>query len=177
MRVFYTIISLLLLGLIYYAGYQRGSGSPQSAYQRDSAVVHYDTLPVIASPDTIRITSTEKVPVPHRVDTAAIIEAWAERRSYLAKAEANQVQITARPIIFQNRLDSISFEIKNLRPTSVQHYSARPRHALAAGLVIGPDLSAPMLQYRYKRLHAGLGYNVTGRQGLVVAASYTLIEF
>lgn len=157
-------------------GPPRCIGPESDTYKQDSTATTYDSAEVQIKYYPVPITDTFQAPA-EPIDTEAVVQAYFKRKEYVFRADTNDVKISASGAIWRNELDTFQINIQNLRPTQVEYYSAQPRHEIGAGIVLAPRLAAPMIKYRYKRFQAGLGYNLAGRQGPVVSASYTLFKF
>lgn len=170
-----TILILAAIAVLL-VGPPRCIGPDKDIYKQDSTSVIYDSATVKIKYYPVPITDTFQAPA-EPIDTEAVVQAYFKRKEYVFRADTNDVKVSATGAIWKNELDTFQIKIQNLRPTEVEYYSAQPRHEIGAGIVLAPQIAAPILQYRYKRFQAGLGYNLAGRQGPVLSASYTLFKF
>lgn len=108
------------------------------------------------------------------VDTNKIIKDYLEaERTYTVLGNANEVEVKAKPVIFNNRLDSLSFEIKNLRSTEVVYSND---NALGLNTTIGKNIIAPSLMYRHKKWKVGAGYNLIN-ESLLFQVEYEFLQW
>lgn len=131
------------------------------------------TVYVTAPPDSIKIISIRErhdtITLP--VDTNAIISDYRKERTYKVSAAGQDVNITAKPIVFQNRLDSISFSIQNFRATKI--IQPPPKKYLSVGAIAGSHTLAPGLAYGWQRWEAGANYDLIDNE-LLLQINYKL---
>lgn len=179
MQLTWKHIVLLALAALFgfFAGCNRNAGGEAERVLRDTVTV---TVP--GQIDTVKVrqvstrtrTRTVHDTVPARVDTAAILQDYlTNERTYTATGQGQDVKVTARPVIFRNRLDTIDFTIKNLRATKI--YETK-KNALGLSLTGSRQFIAPAITYRHRRWRFGAGYNIC-QEAPVVSVEYEIFQW
>lgn len=162
------LLPILCFCLACFFSYQWGYDSAQRHFvdqlQTDSVITKVDSV-VITAPGSID-TVAMAYPVYVRdsltaEDSLAIFQAYFSTSQFAASAKANQVEVRAKGWVWQNRLDSISFDIQNLRPTQQIFKSYRPqRQSLNIGVLAGRNFAAPIISYQGESWQLLAGYNL-----------------
>lgn len=175
MQLTWKHIVLLALAALFgfFAGCNRNAGGEAERVVRDTVTV---TVPGQIDTLEVRQVSTRTVhdTVAARVDTAAILQDYLiNERSYTASGQGQEVKVTAKPVIFRNRLDTINFSIQNLRATEI--YETK-KNALGLGLSGSKEFIAASLSYRHQRWRFGAGYNIW-QEAPVVSVEYEIFQW
>ena len=145
-------------------GYYRGELSAQANLKLDSVITVLDTVTIAASVKIDTVAIGYPVYVQDSLtadDSLAIFNAYFATSSFAASATANQVEVRAKGWVWQNRLDSISFSIKNLRPTQQIFNSYQPKtKRLNLGMVAGNNFAAPIVTFQGENWGLLAGYNL-----------------
>jgi urease alpha subunit len=173
---------LALLTTVFFFGKHRGQLACENAVESATTTV-YDTI-TVTTPGKI---DTATVPVPIYVqssltakDSLAIFEAFFKQTNFTASAQAQQVKIQAKGFVWQNRLDSISFKIQNLRPVAHTTLSyANSCKSLNGGLLLSKNMAAPILTYQGESWGLLAGYNLINSNNnlpkIMVGITYKLL--
>jgi hypothetical protein len=145
-------------------GYYRGDKAAVTQLKNDSVITVYDSA-IVQLPGAI---DTQLVAYPvfkknslSATDSLAIFKAFFSKSSFSASATANQVEVRAKGFVLQNRLDSIGFSIKNLRPINQVFNSYQPEiKTLSIGALAGSNFAAPIISYQGESWGLLAGYNL-----------------
>lgn len=174
-----VLIAVLLTWFISRRYYTAVDPAP-AGYVLDSVVTVYDTLTYLDTSRPILITA-EPVAIPVIIDTAAIVKDYFTRKSYRDSLTVNDVRIQVDYSLLANSLESSSWQVTNLRPTIREFYSPKQYpNRIAAGLLMGRNLAAPMVSYTRNDLQLQVGYNLLQDPGgpvWLLGAQYTLFKF
>lgn len=171
---------LATVALSFFWGHSRGLSACKQNVKVDTVTV-YDSA-VVAIPGLIDTIYTDRpIYKPLKLsseDSAAIFKAFFDSTRFAASATSQQVKVRAKGWVWQNRLDSITFQIQNLRP--VQHitntYSSKSR-SLSLGIMAGNQVTAPMAIYEHNRWHFMAAWNLNNHQpGLIAGISYSIYD-
>jgi len=177
MQLTWKHIVLIALAALFgfFAGCNRKAGEEAERVVRDTVTV---TVP--GQIDTVKVrqvrtrTRTLHDTVAARVDTAAILRDYlTNERTYTASGQGQDVKVTARPVIFRNRLDTIDFTIQNLRATKI--YETK-KNALGLSLTGSRRFIAPALTYRHRRWRFGAGYNIW-QEAPMLSVEYEIFQW
>ena len=152
----------------YQWGYNRAERYFVNELKTDSVITKVDSI-IITTPGTIdTVAMAYPVYVPDSLtaqDSLAIFQAFFGTSQFAASANAQQVEVRAKGWVWQNRLDSISFDIQNLRPTQQIFQSYRPqRQRLNVGVLAGRNFAAPIISYQGESWKLLAGYNLIDNQ-------------
>jgi len=156
---------ILLVGALLVLSFFTGRWTaPQPSVVQVSEVV-IDTVHTTSTEET-EVIKTVYVPIPQDVDTIAVLQAYYAQKSFVFAYDSNQVKIEGKGIVSMNALDSIRLSVVNYRPTQI----LRPEYqnALSGGIIAGQGIMAPMIDYRRKNWHFGIGYNLLPNNGSVM---------
>lgn len=177
MQITWKHIVLIALAALFgfFIGCERQVSGDAERVVRDTVTV---TVP--GQIDTVEVrqvstrTRTVHDTVAAHVDTAAILQDYlTSERTYTASGQGQDVKVTARPVIFRNRLDTIDFNIQNLRATKI--YETK-KNALGLSLTGSRQFIAPALTYRHRRWRFGAGYNIW-QEAPVVSVEYEIFQW
>lgn len=126
----------------------------------DSQAVYDTTFTTLPGRDSIKVIHDTAF-IPAQVDTPAVIADYFAKRQYNFDFTRGDVRLSGKLNVQQNRLDTTQLKIYNYRATEQSYYSAKiPRWRLYAGVIAGKNMAAPGFRVQYKRLSAGLHYNL-----------------
>jgi len=136
----------------------------------------YDSIPqtVVARIDTVYKDSIIYQPIPQDIDSFAVATAYYAKVPFSFKGQTEEVSVTGKGFISQNRIDTVTLNIINFRPTKI--IKPVPRNSLSIGVIAGRDLMAPKLCYQRKNWEIGIGYDLLtqNRVGLLFELNYRL---
>ena len=156
MKNLFVILSfILLLMVLQYR--QRQNSSPQVPEPETIHDTVYLPGPVI--------TKEIPVPVPAKVDTAAILAQYFTKRIYDDTLQTQFVTMHLTDTVYQNTLLG--------RTASYSFTLPQRHHSLTARVIAGPHTFALMGGYRHKRWHYSGGYDFTNKAP-ILSVSYTL---
>lgn len=111
------------------------------------------------------VTKEIPVPVPSKVDTAAILAQYFTKRVFDDTLRTQFVTMHLTDTVYQNTLLG--------RTASYSFTLPQRHHSLTAGVIAGPHTFALMGGYRHKRWHYSGGYDFTNKAP-ILSVSYTL---
>lgn len=133
-----------------------------------------DEVPVTVYLDSIEY-KTDTVVLPQGpIDSASVVADYYQNRSFDTTVVVNEISLNLSGGVYQNRLRDLEFTAINFRPTKVYR---EYKWNVSAGLIAGPSIVAPTLSTGYKNHDFGVGYNLTGQQGLIFSYRYKFLEF
>ena len=176
------LILTILLAAAFFGGHQLGVSNTKAKAQRwqeDSLVVRYDSIEVKNVIAVEAPTRVDTLSIPVEIDTSEILADYFSRKSYESQYRDSSLAINFKPVISHNRLDSLDFSYRILRPEQVSYFSENPKHELYAGVMAGGLFAGPKVQWSIKdRWLVGAGYNLLNQPGkLQLSLTYRIAEF
>lgn len=159
MKNLFAILFFILLLMVLQC-YQRQNSLPQFP---EPEMIH-DTVYL---PGPV-VTKEIPVPVPAKVDTAAILAKYFTKRVYDDTLQTKFVTMHLTDTVYQNTLLG--------RTASYTFTLPQRHHSLTAGLLAGANTFALMGGYRYKRWLFSGGYDFANKAPML-SASYTLFTW
>lgn len=161
---------LIMIALIFGLGYYQGKRN--QPVQAKSTQRVYDTIVKTVNSEVVQgPAKMEPVPLPPTIDTLAVIADYYTRKNYEHTYRDNDLSITLKPVISTNKLDSLNFTYKILRPTTITTLNLKPQTAIYLGASAGSNVLAPAIDIALKdRWMIGASYNlVDNRPGMAAA--------
>lgn len=158
----FSLVDMLLFAIMilwFYDGCNgRNSTVRTELLHSDTTIVRlYDTVTRIVVVDRPQPADTVKIPVPEKVDTAAILADYFTRYYYRQEVSDSLLSVTIADTIGENKILSRQFSYRILRPQIIQQIIESPRSMVLIGASASLKDAGPEILVLTKR---GAGYGV-----------------